>query len=219
VLSWRFDKTIAGFGVLGDIISHVIDMSHFLVGPIAEVISTGETFIKQRPLPGAHLAANSESSQDRRSHGEVTNEDYVSALVRFANGGCGTMEASRVITGPKCQMAFEANGTMGAVSWDFERMNELDVCLPDTPEHDGYTRICTSSDHPFYSDFYPIPANSLSYEDLKAIEAFHFLRGIRDGVQGTPGFKEALAVAEVQAAMERSWQSRTWEAVRNVRHA
>ena len=53
----------------------------------------------------------------------------------------------------------------------------------------------------------------MSYEDLKLIEAFQFLRTVAEGKQGEPGFAEALAVAEVQNAMERSWASERWEDV------
>ena len=56
---------------------------------------------------------------------------YVGALVEFENGARGTFEASRSIFGPKNQMAFELNGTQGALNWDFERMNELELYLPD----------------------------------------------------------------------------------------
>jgi len=213
VLSWRFQRTIAGSGALGDIVSHVIDMAHFLVGPIAEVVSTRETFIRQRPLATPGLGTHFSISRGGGPLDEVTNEDYVGALVRFANGACGSVEACRVITGPKCQMAFEVNGTGGAVSWDFERMNEINVFLRDSPEHDGYTRICAGPEHPLHANFSPGPGTGLGYEDLKAIEAFQFLKSVKDSVQGEPGFREALAVAEVHAAMIRSWESRTWECI------
>jgi len=32
VLSWRFDKEIAGLGTLGDLMSHVADMAHMIAG-------------------------------------------------------------------------------------------------------------------------------------------------------------------------------------------
>lgn len=216
VLSWRFQRSLAGSGALGDIVSHVVDMAHFLVGAIQDVVSTSETFIRQRPLATPGLGTHFTTATAGSPLGEVTNEDYVGALVRFANGARGTFEACRVITGPKNQMAFELHGTGGALSWDFERMNELNLFLRDSPEHDGYTRICSGPDHPFHANFSPVPGNSLSYEDLKAIEAFQFLSCVKDGVQREPGFREALAVAEVQAAMSRSWDSGTWERVRTI---
>ena len=215
VLSWRFERSIAGAGVLGDIMSHVIDMAHFLAGPIQSVVSAKETFIPQRPIATRGVGTHYSTSTDAPLV-EVTNEDYVSALVRFTNGARGTFETCRVVTGPKCQLAFEIHGTGGALSWDYERMNELKLFLPDSPEHDGYTRICGGPNHPFFANFYPGPANSMSYEDLKTIEAFQFLQSVKDGVQREPGFRQALAVAEVQTAIIRSWESGAWEKVRTI---
>ncbi|MDQ3590707.1 MAG: Gfo/Idh/MocA family oxidoreductase, partial [Actinomycetota bacterium] len=52
-LIWRFNKEVAGSGALGDLGAHLIDLAHFLVGPIEEVIGATETFIRERPLePG-----------------------------------------------------------------------------------------------------------------------------------------------------------------------
>ena len=49
--------------------------------------------------------------------------------------------------------------------------------------------------------------------DLKTIESYTFLRSIVAGQQGEPGFAEAAAVARVQQAMLRSWESGRWETV------
>ena len=38
-LSWRFQNKIAGSGTVGDNGTHVVDLAHYLVGPIAEVIA------------------------------------------------------------------------------------------------------------------------------------------------------------------------------------
>ena len=216
VLSWRFQRETAGLGTLGDLLSHVIDMAHMLAGPVARVVGDHETFIRQRPLAtpgeGTHFTTRADGPV-----GDVTNEDYAGALVRFANGVHGTFEACRVINGPKCQMAFEVNGTRGALSWDFERMNELALYLPDGDGgHEGYTRIVTAPEHPFHAHFNPGAAVGLGYDDLKTIEAYQFLQSVAAGWQGAPGFAEALAVAEVQAAIQRSWESGRWEEVLNI---
>ena len=52
-----------------------------------------------------------------------------------------------------------------------------------------------------------------SVEDLKLIEAYQFAQSIVAGKQGEAGFDTALAVAEVLAAMSRSWESDQWETV------
>jgi predicted dehydrogenase len=189
--------------------SHVIDMAHLIAGPIKRVVGNRETFIPQRPLAtpgvGTHFTVRTDGP-----FGKVTNEDYVGALVQFANGAHGTLEACRVIQGPQCQMAFEAHGTRGALAWDFERMNELSLFLP---EADGYRRVLSGPQHPFHAHFNPAPANGLGYDDLKAIEACQFLKSVVEGRQGEPGFAEALAVANVQAAIQRSWETERWENV------
>jgi len=217
VLSWRFQRELSGSGAQADLMSHVADMAHMLAGPIKRVIGNHETFIRQRPLAtpgeGTHFSVSEGGPM-----GDVTNEDYASALVQFANGAQGTFEVCRVISGMKCQMAFEVNGTRGALSWDFERMNELSLYLPDEDiAHDGFVRISSSPDHPFHGQFNHGPAVGIGYEDLKTIETHHFLQSIAAGQQGEPGFTEALAVAEVQAALIRSWESERWQDVRPIR--
>jgi predicted dehydrogenase len=209
VLSWRFRREEAGSGVLGDLMSHVVDMAQMLAGPIGQVVGNRECFIPRRPLAvpgkGTHFSVGADGPL-----GEVSNEDYAGALVRFANGAHGSLEVCRVIQGPQCQMAFEVHGTEGALRWDFERMNELEFYVPQTG---GYTRILGGPEHPFHARFNPGPGVGMGYEDLKAIEAQQFLESIARQQQGQPGLEEALAVARVLAAMERSWESRSWEEV------
>jgi predicted dehydrogenase len=217
VLSWRFQSEVAGLGTLGDLMSHAADMAHMLVGPIKRVVANRETYIHQRPLAvpgeGTHFSTRTDGP-----FADVTNEDYVGALVQFENGVHGSLESCRVIFGPKCEMAFEINGTKGAVSWNFERMNELHVYTPDGDgTHDGYVRIFTNPEHPFHAAFNPASAAALSYNDLKIIEAYMFLKSVVEGKQVEPGFASALAVAEFQNAVQRSWQSGKWEEVDSLR--
>ena len=55
-------------------------------------------------------------------------------------------------------MAFELDATKGAVKWNYERMNELHLFLPDgTPEHDGPVLIQAGPAHPCYASFYRRP--------------------------------------------------------------
>jgi len=214
VLSWRFQRELAGLGTLGDLMSHVIDMAHFLYGPIAQVVGNQHTFITDRPVvePGTttHFAVASGGKRE-----PVTNEDYVSALVQFENGAQGTFEACRVISGKPAQMAFELNGAHGALGWNYERMNELEVYMPGQAgdDHDGNTCLMAGPQHPMFDRFLPGAGNIMGYEDLKAIEAYHFLQSVCDGEQAVPGFAEALAVARVHAAIIRSCDHGAWETV------
>lgn len=216
VLSWRFQHELAGLGVLGDLMSHVIDMAHLIAGPIERVVGMQETFVRERTLAtpghGTHFTVSAGGPI-----GKVTNEDYVSALVQFANGVRGTLEACRIISGPQCQMAFEVHGTAGALKWDFEQMNELSLFVREgNHARQGYTRIFSGPEHPFHAQFNPAPATGLGYDDLKVIEAYQFLKSIAEGRLGEASFSAALAVAKVQAAIMRSWETQAWENAKAV---
>ncbi len=216
VLSWRFQKEIAGLGTLADLMSHAVDMALMLAGPIKRVVGSCETFIRERPIPapgvGTHFTVRKGAPKTA-----VTNEDYVGSLVEFSNGVRGTLEACRVINGPKCQIAFEANGTQGALSWDFERMNELRF-YASSPHaaNEGYARILSGPAHPYHVQFNPGAGVGLGYDDLKVIEAFRFLKSILDGHQLDPSFSDALKVAAVLVAIQRSWESERWEPVTDM---
>ena len=218
LLTWRFKNEYAGSGVLGDIMSHVVDMAHMLVGPIKQVVSHRHTFITDRPLPipgqGTHFSLGKPGDPT----GPVENEDYASALVQFENGMQGTFETCRAIFGPKCEMSFELNGTKGALKWNFERMNELELYLPgENGAHDGYTNLLGGPKYPNHGRFNPGDGIGMGYEDLKCIEAYNFLQSIVDGKQREPSFASALALANVQKAMSRSWESGGWESIPSLR--
>ena len=218
LLSWRFDRRVAGYGALGDIMAHVTDMALYLCGGIKRLVSNSQTFIRQRPLPIPGKGTHYSRGAPEDPQGAVSNEDYVGALVEFENGARGTLEASRTIFGPKNQMAFEVNGTKGALSWDFERMNELQLYLPGADgQHDGYMRVLGGDRYPFHGNFNPGEGSGIGYEDMKVIEAYQFLKAVAAGRQAQPGLAEALAAADVHAAMIRSWDSGGWEAVKSLR--
>jgi predicted dehydrogenase len=215
--SWRFERE-HGLGTLSDLMSHVIDMAHMLAGPITRVTSDKEIFIHQRPIPQPGSGTHYDVGSSDDPMGEVTNEDYVNALVHFKNGTRGILESCRVINGAKCDMSFEVHGTKGAIKWNMERMNELQLQWrnDDNPAEDGYTTLLSGPAHPYHRHFNPAWGLNLGYDDLKVIEAYNFLNAVVTGQQGEPGFAEALAVANVQQAIIRSWKSERWEAVESI---
>ena len=213
-LSWRFSRELAGYGILYDLMSHEVDMAQFLLGPIARVTARWATMIQQRPRiemgTGTHFTAAGGEL------GDVENEDWVAALIEFETGLVGSIESSRVTVGPEARYTFEANGTEGAVSWNFERMNELEVCLPLPSGDRGYSTVYMAPNHPDFAHFQPGAGLPMGYNDLKVIEAYLFLESIVDGVQRTPGVQEMAAAARVLEAIARSCESRAWEEVGEV---
>jgi predicted dehydrogenase len=203
-LSWRHLRSVSGNGALADLMPHVIDTAQFLFGPITAVVANCKTFVDRRPAPGSH--------GDSASLAPVENEDYVSALARFASGAQGTLEACRVIHGPTNEMAFELNGSAGSVKWSLERMHELAVHSESSIAR-GYTQAFAQAGDGDHANFNPGAGNGPNLMDLKAIELNNFLNAAVGEAPASPGISAALAVAQVQAAVARSWASRTWECV------
>jgi predicted dehydrogenase len=212
--SWRFSRAQAGSGALGDLMAHVVDMTHHLVGPIDRLSGRTATMFPRRPrLPageGTHFSRVATADLV-----DVDNEDWAGALFEFGGGTVGSLEASRVIVGPRVQMRFEVHGTTGALSWELERMNELErFRLSDEGGDDGYTTILAGAQHPDFAAFQPGAGVPMGYDDLRVLEARNFLANVRDGEQREPGVEEMLACARVLEAIERSAESGAWEAAR-----
>ena len=218
MLSWRFLVDEAGHGVSTDLLSHAVDLAMHLVGPVTDVVGTGETFIRERPLP-----SGARTHYDRGRAGDplgaVTNEDWFGAMVRFEGGAVGTFEASRSMTGPESQHAFELHGTAGSVRWNLERMNELEVYLDHEDPHTGYTTVFGGDRFFEHGAFVPGRANGIGFEDLVTIEDHHFAAAVAEGRPFDPGFDAAVRYVSVQDAMLRSWQSGRWESVHDLRES
>jgi predicted dehydrogenase len=213
LLSWRFEQEQAGYGVSTDLLSHAVDLAHMLLGPIASVVGARATFIPERPLPPPGGASHYGRGAPDDPTGAVTNEDYAAALVVFENGARGTFESSRTLVGPESQMAFDVYGTKGALSWNLERMNELELYFAGDEPHTGYTTVFAGDRFPYHGNFAPGSANGIGFEDLIAIEDYEFLSAVARGEPFRPGFEDALAYVAFQAALVRSWESGAWETV------
>jgi predicted dehydrogenase len=200
--SWRCVRRLAGAGALADLGSHLIDMAEVLLGPIESVFASLETMHATRRLPAT---------------GEmlpVENEDTARGLVRFGRGFGGSFEISRVATGFKCGLAFTIFGSLGSLSFDQERMNELRYYgSADPPGRRGFRTILAGPEHPDYAHFCPAPGHGLGINDLKVIEARNLLRAAAGGPPARPGFDVGLRVQRVMDAMERSHASGAWTKV------
>jgi predicted dehydrogenase len=217
LLSWRFLVDEGGHGVSTDLMSHSVDLAHMLVGPIARVVGTTETFIRERPVPVPGAGTHYGRGQAGDPMGEVTNEDYAGMLCVFENGARGTFEAGRTLLGPESQMAFDVHGDRGALGWNLERMNELEVYMATDEPHSGYTTVFGGERFPYHGAFVPGSANGIGFEDLVVIEDFEFCRSVAERRPHRPGFEDALAAVSVQAALLRSVESERWEDVVSLR--
>lgn len=206
-LTWRFVRETSGSGVLGDLMGHLVDLMHHVVGPIGAITASTGTYLTERPgLPG---------TSDEGRLLPVENEDYATMLVRFGEsaqgaGALGSLEASRIAVGPRSEYAFEIFGTEGSLRWDFERLNELEVAVRGSGHHVGYTRAFADETFPDYSRFQPSSGTSMGYDDLKVIEAAKFLVAATGGEVAGSSIHDAVASARVLSSAEESAVSGQW---------
>jgi predicted dehydrogenase len=219
-LSWRFKRELAGSGVLGDLMGHLVDLVQYLVGDIAEVTALTSTTYKQRPFQqmgkGTHFDVIEGGPM-----GDVENEDYAGMLVRFAdssfgNEAVGTLEASRSLVGPRARYEIEIYGTEGSFIWDFERMNEMQLTTARRGVEMGYRRVMAGPGMGDFGAFQPGAGTSLGYDDLKVVEARKFVEAILGSSALNSNINDAVSSAAVLDAAEKSAASKTWFAIEPV---
>lgn len=209
-LVWRLDKKIAGSGSHGDLGAHLIDLAHFLVGDIDEVVGMSETFIKERPLPSS-MTGLSAKGDANAPKGEVTVDDATLFLARFAGGALGSFEATRFAAGHRCTNAFEINGSKGSVKFDFERMNELQVFFTDDAEDvQGFRRVIATDPAHAYMDAWWPPGHTIGYGQTFTHEIVELLTAIEEDRQPVPNFHDGVKCQAVLEAVEKSVEERRW---------
>lgn len=214
-LSWRFQKSIAGSGTLGDIATHVIDIARYLAGEITAVNAILKTWIVDRPTQEGGLdklgAATKASDRPRAA---VDVDDEVITLVRFENGAVGSIEATRNAHGRNNFLTFEVHGTKGSILFDYEKRDQLEVAFAEDPDdRKGFRTIFTGPAHPYGDGLWPIPALGIGYGETKIIEARDLLASVVDGVMPSPNFADGYRVARIADAIIASSNSDSWETV------
>lgn len=213
-LTWRYSKSQAGPGVVGDLMSHGIDLAHYLVGRIRELTAMTGTFITDRPIPleqGVGHGAVKLSDEC----GPVENEDYAAALGRTDDGVLVTLEANRVAHGPRTEYVVEIYGTSGSVRWNYELPMHLQVFRTEAAEQ-GYATIMVDTSHGDFGRYQPGPGNSMSFDDLKSIEAKLFIESVLRQEQIAPSAADAWAAAEADEAIVASASDGRWHRVPEV---
>jgi predicted dehydrogenase len=215
-LSWRFDPSLAGTGVLGDLASHGLDLMRYVLGAsggdVVEVVGEQATFIARRPEPTNGAVSHFATAAGGRL-GPVGNEDHVLAMLRFATGVRGVLESSRVAVGEQCAYGFEVRGERGAVAWDFRRMGVLSTCLGEEYQDAAWQERYVGPGVGEVGAFQPGAGVAMGYDDLKVIEAERFVRSVSLGEPVGATIEDALVAARFVEAVTRSIEERRWVAM------
>ncbi|MFF0789302.1 Gfo/Idh/MocA family protein [Streptomyces spiralis] len=210
-LTWRYERERGGSGVLGDLASHGVDLARHLIGEIDSLAADTAVFVPERARPAGATAGHTRATGGEPS--PVENDDYAGCLLRFASGARGVLEACRVSVGEQNAYGFEIHGTTGALFWDFRRMGELGVSRGTAYQDQPVCTLHVGPGHGDYAAFQPGAANAMGYDDLKVIEAHHFLRSVTEGTAHGATLADAVAAATALDAMAVSARERRWVAV------
>jgi predicted dehydrogenase len=191
--AWRFNPEEAGSGVLGDLLSHSLDLATWLNGPISDLCAQVHTFARGRQV-----------------------DDAVTVMAQFSNGSIGTFEATRFATGNLNRNSFEMNGSGGSIEFDLEKLNHLTVfdVGDKVPVQGGHDILVTNPGHPYVGNFWP-PGHILGYEHTFIATVVDFLRAVASGEQFHPNFEDALETQRLLEVVQESNRRRSWVSARD----
>ena len=205
-LAWRLQKEHAGSGALGDIGAHAIDLAQFVTGQnIDKVSGVIETIVKERPLLDNSASGSGLSGTAATGRGKVTVDDIAIFTGRFESGELASFEASRFATGRKNALQIEVSGDKGALAFDLEDLNSVQIYDRTAPaDRQGFRKILvTEAAHPYVSAWWPA-GHMLGYEHGFSHQVKDLVEAISNGTDPHPTFADGLTVQRVLDAVERS---------------
>jgi len=199
-ITWRHINKLAGCGALGDLGSHLLSISQFIMGDITAVNAMSTLVFPKRPkAPGSTEMA------------DVENEDIMTFMAEYANGAVGSIACSRVATGRKNYLCYEIQGTKGSVRYDLERMGEVQVYFQSDDERDrGFRTVLLNPKHKGYSAFQPAGGISIAYNDMKVLEVHELFSALTQGTPYNCNFEFGYKIDRTVAAVLESAKKRAW---------
>ncbi len=203
--NWRFDRDLAGSGVLGDLGSHWLHLARWLFGEVSALGAVTERFYERPDRPDGSVYERS--------------EDSAVMTVRFENGAYGTLQTSAVCwegTAFNQTHHLDAHGTDGTLysTNDWQTVQEVrglrageegpTAVLPIPDDIWGSAR--RDRVHDTYKDVFRSAGAMIG----------DFIDAVRDGRPCEPDFEEGarvqrlLALAAESAALDGRLLSISW---------
>lgn len=193
---WKSEAS-SGYGALDDFAVHPLSLLQTLFGNPTRVFAHQAKPYADRPL------------QDGRRRNVET---FDIANVLFDIGSIsGMMAVNRSAWGRKGRIALQIFGSAGSITYDQERMNEVQIYRASGPlAEQGYTSVLAAPSHKPYDRFIPAPGHGLGFNDLKIIECRELLRAICGETARVIDFKSGLEIERTVHAMARSHAESQW---------
>jgi predicted dehydrogenase len=138
---------------------------------VSSVSGASATYIRERPVAGA-----------TKKKARVDVDDLTVACMKFANGALGILETSWLSAGRMDFLRFEVYGSMGALRFNLERINELEVFL--TKDFDNTSGFRTlnvmTKNHPYVKQYWPNQGGGVGWEHSFVNQMHHYLVSIAE---------------------------------------
>lgn len=196
-MSWRLRDSESGGGAFADLGAHLIDLTHYLLGPVNSVSAWMRTVIDERPTA---------RGSEKREHVDV--DDWAHCRLILQDGIPGHLEATRMAAGASEATVFEIYGRKGSLHfrigepsharfYDLEagrwKIGSIDAAQP-------------AGERPL-AEIWPSGKYSQGLmTDAHLASAYDFLQCIVEEKPSNLGFDAGLAVQEVLEASYRSAQ-------------
>lgn len=210
--TWRNDIARAGSGVIGDLGAHCLGYFYHLVErEIEEVMCTLHVVIPDHAAPlaagGFRLGAQGDATRRIKN----TTDDIATVMFRFAGGGLGHIEMSRVSTGIRYDIGYDIIGSKGTLRYNYDRINDLELYREEgAVEGRGFTRMQSGPTDPRYAGLLPVVALGLGYNDYKAMQSREMIEAVATGRPAYPDFAFGHRIQRVVEACQLSHAQRAW---------
>jgi predicted dehydrogenase len=194
-IGWKQEK---GAGVLLDLGSHIIDLIYWFLGEFEEVIGNEKILYPERPTRDGKIV-------------KVEMEDHININVKMKNGSIGIIEASKIATGTEDQLKYEIYGTCGAIRFNSENPNYIEVYS--MKEKDGFKKIFTGGKYK-ESDF-PGPKFTTGWIRAHIHSIYNFLNSVYENRQTPPSIFDGIYNMNVMDKIKKSIESKKWEKIEN----
>ncbi|MHB1305687.1 MAG: Gfo/Idh/MocA family protein [Limisphaerales bacterium] len=192
-LGWRQQRELAGSGELGDMLSHRIDFSHHLIGPMTRLVAQLKNL-----TPVRDGAAND-------------TDDWVAILAEYASGATGVLESSKLASGRNESWRsldyVEINGSEGTFEFTTGKWNELQAGRRGGP---GLRPLAVPPEFWVWPGSPRDPAAGDPLVAFRYDQAAEFINAIREQRPCAVTFHDGARAQAVMDAAIRSAETRQW---------
>jgi predicted dehydrogenase len=194
---WRDEKEAVGFGAMGDMGVHLVDLVRWLAGDFRRVCSQQSIFTKERPMA------------DGSGTREVTVEDCAVFIGELAGGGLVSFAANAAARGSAYQ-EIRILGNQGVLRAVVDR-SKPDWMIGELwgAQGEGETELLSIPEQ-LVERLIPAAARRTAREAIFTNLTRLLVLGIRTREQPSPSFRDGLEAQKLLDAVAKSARAGTW---------